>query len=249
MAPPRVLVTGATSGIGLATAQLFGRKGWRVLLHGRDAKKLRTAASQIGDGAQTVRFDVRDASAVAKALRGVGDDLDVLVNNAGLARGLEPLQEGEPEGWDETLDVNVKGLLYVTRAILPGMVKRGRGHVVNLGSTAGHWVYRGGAVYCASKHAVRALTEALRLDVHGTGVRVSTVDPGIVAGTEFSLVRFGGDRERARKVYEGFQPLTPQDIAETIAWVVDRPAHVNIQEVILTPTDQASVRDVHRKTS
>jgi len=246
---PRVLVTGATSGIGLATARLFASKGWRVVLHGRDAKKLKAALAGMPAGTETVRFDVRDAKAAAKALRAVGDDVDVLVNNAGLARGLEPVQEGQLEGWDETLDVNVKGLLYVTRAVLPGMVQRGRGHVVNLGSTAGHWVYRGGAVYCASKHAVRAITEGLRLDVHGTGVRVSSVDPGIVAGTEFSFVRFKGDKDRARKVYEGFQPLTPQDVAEAIVWVVERPSHVNIQEVILTPTAQASVRDVHRTTA
>jgi len=243
---PRILVTGATQGIGLSTAQLFASKGWHVVLHGRDAKKLKTAASSM-HGAATVRtlnFDVRDRKAVGKALKGL--EVDVLVNNAGLARGLEPLQEGEPEGWDETLDVNVKGLLYVTRALLPGMVQRGSGHVVNLGSTAGHWVYKGGGVYCASKFAVRALTEALRLDVHGSGVRVTSVDPGIVGGTNFSVVRFGGDRERAKKVYEGLEALTPQDIAETILWVVERPARVNIQEVILTPTAQASVRDVHR---
>lgn len=251
----RILVTGASSGIGFATAELFASKGWHVVAHGRDPKKLAAAAERLRGSTRgtvdAIAFDVRDHGAVerahkkhAKLLSG----LDVLVNNAGLARGLDPIQEGAPQDWDETLDTNVKGLLYVTRAVLPGMIRRGRGHVVNLGSTAGHWVYRGGAVYCASKHAVRALTEALRLDVHGTGVRVSSVDPGIVAGTDFSLVRFRGDRERARKVYEGFEPLAPKDIAETIWWVVDRPTHVNIQEVILTPTAQASVRDVQRRT-
>lgn len=246
---PRVLVTGATQGIGLATAELFAEKGWDVVLHGRDPKKLEAARRGVKATGRVdvVRFDVRDRRAVEQALRGV--DVDVLVNNAGLARGLEPLQEGSPEGWDETIDVNVKGLLYVTRAILPAMVRRGRGHIVNLGSTAGHWVYKGGAVYCASKHAVRALTEGLRLDVHGTGVRVSSIDPGIVAGTNFSLVRFDGDAARAAKVYEGLDALTPRDIAESILWVVERPPHVNIQDLVLTPTMQASVRDVQRRAA
>lgn len=245
-----VLITGATSGIGLATAEVFSQRGWRVLVNGRDAKRAQTVAKKLGGLA--VPFDVRDVSSIERAARknrALFDEIDVLVNNAGLARGFDPIQEGKPEDWDETLDTNVKGLLYVTRAVLPAMIRRGRGHVVNLGSTAGHWLYRGGAVYCASKHAVRALTEGLRLDVHGTGVRVSSVDPGIVDATNFSLVRFRGDKERARKVYEGFAPLLPRDIAETISWVVERPPHVNIQEVILTPTAQASVRDVHRRTT
>jgi 3-hydroxy acid dehydrogenase / malonic semialdehyde reductase len=252
----RILITGASSGIGYATAELFATKGWHVVANGRDPKKLETACKALrkttkGD-VEALAFDVREATQIDRAQRSHPEwlsELDVLVNNAGLARGLEPLQEGNPQEWDETFDTNVKGLLQVTRRVLPAMVKRGRGHVVNLGSTAGHWVYRGGAVYCASKFAVRALTEALRLDVHGTGVRVSSVDPGIVEGTDFSVVRFRGDQQRARKVYEGFQPLTPRDIAETIAWVVERPGHVNIQEVILTPTDQASVRDVQRKAA
>jgi serine 3-dehydrogenase len=247
---PRVLVTGATSGIGLATAQVFAEHGWSVVLHGRDAKKLKAAQATLGKAAksETVRFDVRDAKAVAKALKGLGE-VDVLVNNAGLARGLEPLQEGDPEGWDETIDVNVKGLLHVTRAVLPAMVQRGSGHVVNIGSTAGHWVYKGGAVYCASKAAVRALNEALRLDVHGTGVRVSSVDPGMVGETNFSPVRFEGDLDRAKKVYEGVDYLTPRDIAEAVWWVVSRPARVNIQEIVLMPTQQSSVRDVARRAA
>lgn len=250
----RIFITGASSGIGLATADLFAAHGWRLVLNARRREKLEQAAKQIRArhrvDVDEVPFDVSDRSGLEAAVAEHPEafrDVDVLVNNAGLAYGLDPLQEARPEEFDEPIDVNVKGLLYVTRAILPDMVRRGRGHVVNLGSTAGHWVYRGGAVYCATKHAVRAITEGLRLDVHGTGVRVSSVDPGIVDGTNFSVVRFRGDADRARKVYEGLQPLTPRDIAETIWWVVDRPPHVNIQEVILTPTDQASVRDVHRR--
>ncbi len=250
---PSILITGATSGIGLATAEAFAARGWTVWVHGRDGRKLaavvkRLAATAIGD-IKPIRFDVRDRNAIEtahKTHRAAFEEVDVLVNNAGMARGLDPIQEGNPDDWDETLDTNVKGLLQVTRAVLPSMIKRGRGHIVNLGSTAGHWVYRGGAVYCASKHAVHAITEALRLDVHGSGVRVSSIDPGIVDQTNFSVVRFRGDLARARKVYEGFEPLRPKDVAETIAWVVERPPHVNIQEVILTPTAQASIRDVHR---
>jgi serine 3-dehydrogenase len=169
----------------------------------------------------------------------------VLVNNAGLGRGLDKLWEGDPADWDEMVDTNVKGLLYVTGAVVPGMVARGRGHVINLGSVAGHEVYPGGAVYCATKHAVGAITRALRMDVLGTGVRVSTVDPGMVE-TEFSVVRFRGDQERADRVYRGMTPLTSDDIAETILWVATRPPHVCIDEIIIKPTDQASATLVHR---
>lgn len=249
----KIFITGASSGIGLATAELFSDRGWQLVLNASNPDRLEVATAPMrkkrGASIELAPFDVRSRPALEAARLGspsAFEDVDVLVNNAGLARGLDPLQEGRPEDWDEMIDVNIKGLLYVTRAILPGMLRRGRGHVVNLGSTAGHWVYRGSNVYAATKHAVRALNEALRLDVHGSGIRVSSVDPGL-AETNFSLVRFRGDAERARKVYEGLQCLTPRDIAETIAWVVDRPAHVNIQEVVLMPTDQASVRDVHRR--
>ncbi|HEX5725156.1 MAG TPA: SDR family NAD(P)-dependent oxidoreductase, partial [Longimicrobiaceae bacterium] len=195
-----------------------------------------------------LELDVRDAGAVSRAVAGLPAawaEVDVLVNNAGLGRGLAKLHEGDPEEWDEMVDTNLKGLLYVTRAVTPGMVARGRGHVVNLGSVAGHEVYPGGAVYCATKHAVGAITRGLRMDLLGTGVRVSTVDPGMVE-TEFSVVRFDGDRERADRVYAGMTPLTADDIADAVLWVVTRPPHVNVDEIIIKPTDQASATQVHR---
>ncbi|HLE46709.1 MAG TPA: SDR family NAD(P)-dependent oxidoreductase [Candidatus Thermoplasmatota archaeon] len=247
-------ITGATSGFGLATARLFASKGWDLVITSRRKKELEAVAKEI-EGQHKVHatplvFDVRDRSAIKKlqAKRPEAFDVDVLVNNAGLALGTETLQDGNPEEWDVVIDTNVKGLLYVTRAVLPNMLKRGRGHIVNIGSTAGHWTYKGGAVYCASKHAVKAIHESLRLDIHGSGVRVSSIDAGLVE-TNFSVVRFRGDKEKAKKVYEGLTPLSPDDIAETIWWTVSRPPHVNIHEIILMPTDQASVRDVHRRAA
>jgi 3-hydroxy acid dehydrogenase / malonic semialdehyde reductase len=168
------------------------------------------------------------------------------VNNAGLASGLDRLPGGDPEDWDVMLDTNVKGVLYVTRAVVPVMVARGRGHVVNIGSIAGHEVYPMGAVYCASKHALGAVTAGLRIDLLGTGVRVSTVDPGLVE-TEFSLVRFKGDTERARRPYEGMTPLAAADVAEAVLWCATRPPHVNVDEIIIKPTDQASATQIHRR--
>jgi 3-hydroxy acid dehydrogenase / malonic semialdehyde reductase len=167
------------------------------------------------------------------------------VNNAGLGRGLDRLPAGEPEDWDAMIDTNVKGVLYVTHAVVPAMVARGRGHIVNLGSVAGHEVYPGGAVYCATKHALGAITRGLRMDVLGTGVRVSTVDPGMVE-TEFSVVRFKGDQQRAKRVYEGLTALAAADIADAVLWCATRPPHVNVDEIIIKPTDQASATQVHR---
>lgn len=254
MSRKRAFITGATAGIGLATARAFAAAGYDLVLTGRREPLLVEVADAIraahGVAVEVIPFDVRDATALklhTLAHPDLFERVDVLVNNAGLARGTEPLQEGDPDEWDEVLDTNVKGLLRVTRAILPHMVKRGGGHVVNLGSTAGHWVYPGGAVYCASKHAVRALTEGMRMDIHGSGVRVTSVDPGLVGGTEFSDVRFRGDSERARTVYKGLQPLTPEDVAETILWCVQRPAHVNVQDIVLMPVAQASVTMVKRE--
>jgi len=243
----RVLITGATSGIGLATARHFARAGARLVLTGRRPDRLEAVRKELPD-ARVVAWDVRDAEGLLRLQREQPDlfDVDVLVNNAGLALGTEPIHEGNPDEWDVVLDTNVKGLLRLTRAVLPGMVRRGHGHVVNLGSTAGRLVYPGGAVYCASKFAVRAISEGIRMDVHGSGVRVTNVEPGLVE-TEFSDVRFRGDHERAAKVYQGYQPLTADDLAETILWCVQRPPHVNVQELVIYPTAQATVGMVAKR--
>ncbi|HEV2734714.1 MAG TPA: SDR family NAD(P)-dependent oxidoreductase [Longimicrobiaceae bacterium] len=248
-----VLVTGASAGIGAACARAFAGAGARLLLAARRAERLEALATELRDAHGTesrlLELDVRDAEAVAATLGALPSEwaeVDVLVNNAGLGRGLEKAHEGSPADWDEMVDTNVKGLLYVTRAVVPGMVARGRGHVVNIGSVAGHEVYPGGAVYCATKHAVGAITKGLRMDLLGTGVRVSTVDPGMVE-TEFSVVRFGGDQERADRVYAGMTPLVADDIADAVLWCATRPPHVNIDEIIVKPTDQASATLVSRK--
>jgi len=247
-----VLITGASAGIGAACARAFAAEGARLLLAARRAERLQELADKLrgsGSDVLALEMDVRDGAAVAAAVAGLPAEwsaVDVLVNNAGLGRGMDKLWQGDPADWDEMVDTNVKGLLYVTRAVLPAMVERGHGHVINLGSVAGHEVYPGGAVYCATKHAVGAISRGLRMDVLGTGVRVSTVDPGMVE-TEFSVVRFHGDRDRADNVYRNMTPLTASDIAETVVWVATRPAHVNIDEIIIKPTDQASATMVHRK--
>ena len=249
-----VVVTGASSGIGAACADAFATTGTHLLLVARREERLAAAARRLaarGVAATPCPLDVRDRHAV-EGWAGQHDrllrEVDVLVNAAGLARGFAPLHEGDVDDWDEMIDANVKGLLHVTRAVVPHMVRRGAGHVVNVGSTAGRWVYPKGAVYCATKHAERAITEGLRMDLVGTGVRVTTVDPGMVE-TEFSLVRFHGDAERASDVYRGMTPLTPADVAQAISWSVERPPHVTIAEVVLMPTDQASPTLVHRRES
>ncbi len=241
-----VFITGASAGIGAATALAFAAKGAKLLLAARRAGKLTEVAAralEIGATAvHSIDLDVRDFRAVQQAI----DDLppewgevDVLVNNAGLSRGLDKLYIGRIQDWEEMIDTNVKGLLYVTRAVVPGMVVRGRGHVINLGSTAGELTYPNGAVYCATKAAERAINDGLRQDVLGTPVRVTSVDPGMVE-TDFSLVRFHGDAERAAKVYKGVKPLTAEDVADVIVWAASRPAHVNIARVTLTPVQQAN---------
>jgi 3-hydroxy acid dehydrogenase / malonic semialdehyde reductase len=247
-----VLVTGASSGIGLACARAFAAAGARLILAARRLERVASLADELtrahGTESHVVALDVRDGGVVAHVLgdlAGEWSKVDVVVNNAGLARGFDVIHEGSPTDWDEMIDTNLKGLLYVTRAVLPGMVERGRGHVVNIGSTAGHDVYPRGNVYCATKHAVNALTQGMRMDLLGTGVRVSTVDPGMVE-TEFSLVRFHGDAERADRVYQGLQPLTAGDVADAVLWCATRPPHVNIDEIILKPTAQASATQVHR---
>jgi NADP-dependent 3-hydroxy acid dehydrogenase YdfG len=241
-----VFITGASAGIGAATAMAFAAEGCRLLLAARRAGKLAEAALRARErGAQSVYsvdLDVRDHRAVQTAIDELPEEwaeIDILVNNAGLSRGLDKLYVGRIQDWEEMIDTNVKGLLYVTRAVVPGMVVRGRGHVINLGSTAGELTYPNGAVYCATKAAERAINDGLRQDVLGTPVRVTSVDPGMVE-TDFSLVRFHGDAERAAKVYKGVQPLTAEDVAETIVWAASRPAHVNIARILMTPVQQAN---------
>lgn len=242
-------VTGASSGIGAATARSFALAGAHLVLAARRIERLHALAAKLTVPAHLIELDVRDRAAVHAAVAAIPDAfaaIDVLVNNAGLSRGFEPLHEGVQDDWDEMIDTNVKGLLYVTRAVLPGMVARGHGHVINVGSVAGHETYPRGNVYCASKAAVRALNKGMRLDLAGTGVRVSTVDPGLVP-TEFSNVRFHGDHERAATVYENTRPLSAADVAETIVWCASRPPWVNVEELLLMPTDQAAPALVHRR--
>lgn len=240
-----VLITGASSGIGSATARVFAQAGAKLILTARRQDRLEQLADELGkefaSSTHLLSVDVRDAIAVESAISNLSADwssVDVLINNAGLSRGLEKLQAGSIQDWEEMIDTNIKGLLYLTRAIVPGMISRGRGHVVNLGSTAGHQTYPNGNVYCATKAAVRVISEGLKQDLLGTPVRVSSVDPGLVE-TEFSQVRFRGDTERAKKVYQGLTPLRPTDVADVIFFCVTRPPHVNISEVLLMPTDQA----------
>lgn len=237
------LVTGASSGIGLATARALAAAGARLVLAARRAERLKELAQEL-PGAEALLLDVRDAKRVQTELGGRAFDL--VVANAGLGRGLGPLQEGKPEDWDEMIDTNVKGLLHTLHATLPEMIARGRGDVVVLGSVAGRQVYPGGNVYCATKFAVRALYEGLRLDAAGKGIRFTTVDPGLVE-SEFSLVRFRGDAERAKKTYTGFEPLTPADVADAILYAVTRPRHVNVGEIVLWPTAQASTTVLKRE--
>jgi NADP-dependent 3-hydroxy acid dehydrogenase YdfG len=245
----RVLITGASSGIGRACAEAFAAEGASLILAARRLDRLQQLAEGLDASVHLVELDVRDRVAVERAVASLPEEwtqIDVLVNNAGLAAGLEPLQDGDPDDWDRMVDTNVKGLLYVTRAVVSGMVGRGRGHVINIGSIAGHETYPNGTVYCATKAAVDRITTGLRHDLLGTGVKVSTVDPGMVE-TEFSVVRFHGDRERADQVYAGIRPLSARDIAETVTWVAGRPPHVQVAEVIVLASAQASATRVHRE--
>jgi 3-hydroxy acid dehydrogenase / malonic semialdehyde reductase len=247
-----VFITGASAGIGAATALAFAAEGARLLLAARRAGKLVEVASSAKErgapAVHSINLDVRDLRAVQNAIDSLPEEwspIDILVNNAGLSRGLDKLYMGKVEDWEEMIDTNVKGLLYVTRAVVPGMVVRGRGHVINLGSTAGELSYPNGAVYCGTKAAERAINDGLRQDVLGTPIRVTSVDPGMVE-TDFSLVRFRGDIERAAKVYKGVKPLTAEDVAEVIVWAANRPAHVNIARVLMTPVQQANSILFHR---
>jgi NADP-dependent 3-hydroxy acid dehydrogenase YdfG len=244
-----VFITGASSGIGRACAEAFASAGARLILCARRMERLKKFSQKLKSDIYLMELDVRDQEAVSKALNSLPDNwrnIDILINNAGLARGLSKLHEGKLSDWEEMIDTNIKGLLYVSREVIPGMVKRNRGDIVNIGSIAGHEVYPNGNVYCASKHAVDALTRGLRLDLVDTDIRVSTVDPGLVE-TEFSLVRFHGDADRASQVYRGMKPLTGADIADTVIYCVSRPEHVQIAEVIIFPTAQKSSTVVNRE--
>jgi serine 3-dehydrogenase len=239
-----VLITGASAGIGEACARALAASGAELILLARREERLRELKSELeheyGATIRTSAIDLRDRDAVLAFAKSLDDEdaaPDVLINNAGLSRGLDPVQEGDFQDWDEMIDTNIKGLLNITRAILPLMVRRDSGHLINLGSIAGRMVYPNGNVYNATKFAVRALSEAMNVDLAGTRIRVSSIDPGAVE-TEFSLVRFHGDEARANAVYQGFQPLTPADIADAISYVLNVPDHVNIQELVIMPTAQ-----------
>ncbi len=251
-----ILITGASSGIGTACARIFASAGAKLILAARRRERLQQLADELVETfpetslqIYLLQLDVRDRSAVESAISNLPpewSDIDILINNAGLSRGLDKLHEGDFQDWEEMIDTNIKGLLYLTRYVVPGMVKRDRGHVVNIGSIAGHQTYPKGNVYCGTKAAVKAISEGLKQDLLGTPVRVTSVDPGMVE-TEFSEVRFRGDGDRANKVYQGVTPLTPDDVADVIFFCVTRPSHVNINEVILMPVDQASATLVNRR--
>ena len=243
-------ITGATSGIGKATAINFALNGIDLVLCGRRQERLDALKEELGKEVKvhTLNFDIRDKDSVQKAISSLPKDfakIDILINNAGNAHGLDTIQEGSVDDWDAMLDINVKGLLYVSKALIPQMVERKSGHIINIGSTAGKEVYPKGNVYCASKHAVDAINQGMRIDLNPYGIRVGAVNPGLVE-TEFSNVRFKGDENRAENVYKGFQPLKPEDIADIIHFVVTRPYHVNIADLIVMPTAQASSTIVNK---
>jgi len=243
------LITGASSGIGWATAVALAESGYKLILCGRREERLKELSQLVNVDTLLLVFDVSDKESVQTAIGSISDEwksIDVLVNNAGNAHGLGKIQEGSLEDWDAMIDINVKGLLYVTKAIVPGMVSRASGHVVNIGSVAGKEVYPNGNVYCGSKHAVDAINNGMRMDLLGTGVKVSQICPGLVE-TEFSMVRFKGDAERSKSVYEGFDALQAEDIADVIQFVVTRPAHVNIADTLIFPSAQVASTMVDKK--
>lgn len=252
MAKRIVLITGATSGIGEGCARRFADGGYSVIITGRNETKLQALTQKLkaqGTDVLPLNFDVRDRKAAAQAMEGLPEEwkkIDVLINNAGLARGLEPEYEGDFDDWDQMIDTNIKGLLTMTRLIVPGMVARNHGHIINIGSVAGDAAYAGGNVYCATKAAVKALSDGLRIDVAGTKLRVTNIKPGLVE-TNFSRVRFHGDEQRADKVYEGIKPLTGNDIADVAFYAASAPEHVQIAEVLVLATHQASGSVIHRQ--
>ncbi len=243
------VITGATAGIGYKTAELFAEQGVNVVITGRRNHRLeemkKDFESRFESQVQTAAFDVQNPEACGKFVDSLSTSVDILVNNAGLAKGTDPVYSAEFDDWNTMIDTNVKGLLYLSRLISPQMKERNTGHIINVGSIAGHESYAGGVVYTATKHAVKAITEATKKDLHGTEVRVSMISPGLVE-TEFSEVRFSGNTEKAAKVYKGMKPLVAQDIAEVILFVANRPAHVNIMDTIIYPVAQSSATMVHR---
>ncbi|MBK7311122.1 MAG: SDR family oxidoreductase [Sphingobacteriaceae bacterium] len=250
-----VLVTGATSGIGKSTAQLFAKNGYDLIITGRRKDRLESVSKELQATYKvkvlTLCFDVRNFSEVENAIKSIPAEfknIDILVNNAGLAAGLSAIQSGDLSHWERMIDTNIKGLLYMTREVCKGMIERKKGHIVNIGSIAGKEVYANGNVYCATKHAVDALNKGMRIDLLPHNIKVTAINPGMVE-TEFSIVRFDGDEEKAKSVYNGMQPLKPEDIAETIYWVATRPAHVNINDVIIMPNVQASATNVIRDSN
>jgi len=246
------LITGATSGIGKSTAELFAKNGYDLIITGRREDRLKEIKTQIETEHKTkvttLCFDIRNLREVEKAIANLSaenKEIDILVNNAGLAAGLGPIQNGNIEHWERMIDTNVKGLLYITRAVSNLMIENKKGHIINIGSVAGKEVYANGNVYCATKHAVDALNKSMRIDLLAHNIKVTAINPGMVE-TEFSVVRFDGDEDKAKKVYAGLQPLKPEDIAETIYWVATRPAHVNINDILIMPTVQATATNVIR---
>jgi len=244
------LITGATSGIGRATARILAQNNFKVILCGRREDRLAELEKELSKHTEvhTLHFDVRDKNAVADSIASLPENfkaIDILVNNAGNAHGLDSIQTGDLQDWDDMIDINVKGLLYVSRAVIPGMVERKSGHIINIGSIAGKEVYPNGNVYCATKHAVDALNKAMRIDLVQYGIRVGAIHPGMVE-TEFSEVRYKGDKERAANVYKGLAALQAEDIADVILFVVTRPYHVNISDLVVTPTVQATATIVKR---
>lgn len=247
-----VLITGATSGIGRATARIFAKNNFKVIICGRREDRLAELQDELSQRTEvrTLLFDVSKKKAVAEAIASLPENfanIDILINNAGNAHGLDPIQNGDLEDWDQMIDINVKGLLYVSKAVIPGMVDRRKGHIINIGSIAGKEVYTNGNVYCATKHAVDALTKSMLLDLNPYGIKVGAIHPGMVE-TEFSEVRFKGDTQRAANVYQGLTPLSPDDVADTIHFVVSRPYHINISDLVILPTAQASATVVNRSS-
>ncbi|MEO8760758.1 MAG: SDR family oxidoreductase [Bacteroidia bacterium] len=247
------LITGATSGIGKASAQIFAKNGWNLIITGRRTERLQTLAAELKTeyniNVHTLCFDIRKLAEVKTNIALLPNEfkqIDVLLNNAGLASGLSAIQDGDTDDWEKMIDTNVKGLLYITREVSQLMITNKKGHIINIGSIAGKEVYANGNVYCATKHAVDALNKGMRIDLLPHGIKVTAINPGMVE-TEFSVVRFHGDEERAKKVYEGLNPLTPQDIAETVFWVANRPPNVNINDIVIMPTVQANSTTIIRK--